>query len=66
MKQGDTVIIKPDYPTKVSHKKGAILAKAGDKVKVIADHNGVMIVETEKKERISIETKYLNYLCQPR
>lgn len=52
--------LSKDYPTKVSHKKGKVIAKAGDKVRIISDHMGVMIVEhTKNKERFSVNEKYL-------
>lgn len=55
----DTVRLKPDYPTKVSHKKGKIIAKAGDTAKVISVHHETIIVELLNKERISVDIKYL-------
>lgn len=51
--------LSKDYPTKVSHKSRKIIAKAGDKVKVIAWHVDVAIVELTNKERISVHEKYL-------
>lgn len=59
MKAGETKILSKDYPTKVSHKKGVIICRAGDKVKLFADHQNVWIVELNNKNRISVETKYL-------
>lgn len=48
-----------DYPTKVSHKSRKVIAKAGDKVKIISDHNEATIVELSNGERISVQSKYL-------
>lgn len=59
MKAGDTKKLSKDYPTKVSHKKGKVIAQAGDAVKLFADHNDVWIVELKNKDRISVQTKYL-------
>lgn len=60
MKAGDKMQIAPGYPTKVSHKKGKVIAKTGDIVTLFADHSDVWIVELKNKERISIETKWLS------
>lgn len=60
MKAGDKMQIVVGYPTKVSHKKGKIIAKTGDIVTLFADHVDVWIVELSNKERISIETKWLS------
>lgn len=60
MRAGDKVQIIEGFPTKVSHKKGKVLAKSGDVVTLFADHNDVWIVELSNKERISIETKWLS------
>lgn len=59
MRAGETKTLSKEYPTKVSHKKGKVVAKAGDKVKLFSDHNDVWIVELSNKERISVQTKYL-------
>lgn len=47
------------FPTKVSHKKGTIIAKAGDKVKLISLHGELAIVETGKGDRMTVDKKYL-------
>lgn len=59
MKAGDKMQIAPGFPTKVSHKKGKVIAKTGDIVTLFADHSDVWIVELKNKDRISIPTKYL-------
>lgn len=59
MKAGEKKQLSKDYPTKVSHKKGKIIAKAGDFVTLFSDHNDVWVVELSNKERISVPTKYL-------
>lgn len=51
--------LSKDYPTKVSHKKGVVIARAGDEVRLFACHVDVWIVELKNKERISVQTKYL-------
>lgn len=47
------------FPTKVSHKKGTIIAKAGDKVKLISLHGELAIIETGKGDRITIQKHFL-------
>lgn len=59
MKAGEERTLSKGYPTKVSHKKGKIIAKAGDRVRLFSDHVEVWIVELKNKDRISVPTKYL-------
>lgn len=54
-----THIILPTYPPKVSHKKGTVIAKPGDKCKLIAKHDTIWIVELKNGERISIRSEFL-------
>jgi hypothetical protein len=60
MKTGDKMQIKVGYPPKVSHKKGKVIAKAGDIVTLFASHIDVWIVELQNKDRISIPTVWLS------
>lgn len=59
MKKGEVKVLSKDFPVKVSHKKGRVIAQAGDKVTLFADHTDVWIVELKNKDRISIPTKFL-------